>query len=86
MRNEKTIVGKLIAQKKITLPKAAELTGITYATIIHLAYKQFDLKEIKVDTLLRLCVGLNVKAIDLFPEEEKDLVKRLSRKSRKKSL
>lgn len=86
MRNEKTIVGKLLEEKKITLPKAAELTGITYGTIIHLAYKQFDLKEIKVDTLIRLCVGLNVKAVDLFPENEQELIKRLSRKSRKKIL
>ena len=85
MRNEKTQLGKILEEKKITLERATELTGLTYGNIIRLSYKQFDFKEIKVDTMIKLCIGLNIKAIDLFPnEEEKARVLRLSRKSRKK--
>lgn len=85
MRNEKTILGKILEERKITLEKASELTGLTYGNVIKLTYDTFDFKAIKVDTLLKLCIGLNIKAIDLYPEEDKPMILRLSRKSRKKT-
>lgn len=85
MRNQKTELGKILEDRKITLQRASELTTIPFGTIIQLSYQQKDFKEIKVDTLLKLCIGLNIKAIDLFPnEEEKAKIMRLSRRTRKK--
>lgn len=87
MRKEKTQLGKILEERKITLQKASDLTGIPFGSIIVLAYTQKDFKEIKVDTLVKLCVGLNIKAIDLFTNDnDKERVMRLSRKSRRKTM
>lgn len=75
---------KILTEKGLSVAKASELVGIPNITMTNLVYVQDDLKQIKVDTLIKLCIGLNVKAIDLFPEEEKEKVLRLSRRSRKK--
>lgn len=85
MRNETTL-GKILKEKKLTVNETVELTGIPLGSVIQLIYNQNDYTQIKVDTLIKLCIGLNIKAIDLFPnEEEKARVLRLSRKSRKKT-
>lgn len=75
---------KILNEKGLSVAKASELVGIPNITMTNLVYVQDDLKQIKVDTLIKLCIGLNVKAIDLFPEEDKEKILRLSRKSRKK--
>lgn len=75
---------KILNEKGLSVAKASELVGIPNITMTNLVYVQDDLKQIKVDTLIKLCIGLNVKAIDLFPEEDKEKILRLSRRSRKK--
>lgn len=84
MKQAMNKLGEILKERKITIEKAAELTGISQGGMIHLVYHQDNLKEVKLDTMLKLCIGLNVKVVDLFPEEEKDTILRLSRKSRKK--
>lgn len=84
MQTAKTELGRILESKKITLQRASELTDIPFGTMIKLSYNTNDFKEIKVDTLIKLCIGLNIKAIDLFTNEsDKVKIKRLSRKSRK---
>ena len=75
---------QILDQRNLTLKKASELTGLPMTTIIALSYRGQDYMEIKVDTLVKLCIGLNIKAVDLFDGEQREKVLRLTRKGRNK--
>ena len=74
----------ILNERNLTLKKASELTGLTMNTIVALTYREINFMDMKVDTLVKLCIGLNVKAVDLFDGEDKEKVVRLTRKGRKK--
>ena len=74
----------ILNERNLTLKKASELTGVSMNTIVALVYKEINFMDMKVDTLVKLCIGLNVKAVDLFDGEDKEKVVRLTRKGRKK--
>ncbi len=84
MQKSRTQFGRILEERKIKLHEAAELIGISINSVKQLCYLTPDIKVVKVETLLKICIGLNIKAVDLFPDDEKSLALRLSRKSRKK--
>lgn len=79
-----SMLKEILEQRNLTLKKASEITGLPMTTIVALSYRGQDFMEIKVDTLVKLCIGLNIKAVDLFQGEQKEKVMRLTRKGRTK--
>ena len=70
--------------RNIRQDKLAEMTGIGQSTISSWEHGERELSIAQFDTIVKLCVALNCKAVDLFQGEYAEKCKRLSRKSRKK--
>ena len=78
------VLKNILAERNLTLKKASEITGVNMDNLVRLVYKEADFMTIKLDTLVKLCIGLNIKAVDLFEGEQKEKVMRLTRKGRAK--
>lgn len=67
--------------RKISQTDLADKLGVVQSAINHWESGVVDLAQARFDTILKICVALNCKAVDLFQDDYAKKCKRLSRKT-----
>ena len=67
--------------RKISQTDLADKLGVVQSAINHWESGVVDLALARFDTILKICVALNCKAVDLFQDDYAKKCKRLSRKT-----
>ena len=67
--------------RKISQTDLADKLGVVQSAINHWESGVVDLAQARFDTILKICVALKCKAVDLFQDDYAKKCKRLSRKT-----
>ena len=59
-------VNELIAERDLSLYKLAQMSGVSYSTLKNTVQRN---GQLTVDTIERICIGLEISMSDFFAEE-----------------
>lgn len=74
MKNRLLKLEKIRKQKGLSRRELSEISGVSEATIVALELGINDIYGVKLATLVKLATMLNIKVIDLVPDDIKEYI------------